>query len=378
MMSGGAGHDGMRIAQVAPAGLHPYSGIRTVITQLSAHLARRGHDVEIWQLHPWTDEEVLLHQQVLGGVGIPLVPGRFAALAARDVDVVHLHATFTVANNLLAARLRRPYVISPHGGYSAASIRARRRLRKRLYAMLVERRTLRRAALRVVLTEGEAEDLRSLGVHEPVEIIPNGVTRPSTDVDAIAFRSELGLGPDDALLVYTGRVDLWHKGLDLLVRGAAEASEWHAAIVGPDFRDSREPLRRLVETLGAQHRVVFTGPRRGHRLDQVLAAANLFAHTSRWEGLPISLLEALSHGVPALVSPAVDRAVGVAAAGAGWVVEPERIGQLLRELAGLDRAAWRAYADAARRLAARFDWEEVAARYETAYELVLKTSRGRP
>jgi glycosyltransferase involved in cell wall biosynthesis len=368
----------MRIAQVAPAGLHPYSGIRTVITRLSAYLARRGHDVEIWQLHPWTDEEVFLHQQVLGGAGIPLVPGRLAALAARDVDVVHLHATFTVANNLLAARLRRPYVISPHGGYSAPSIRARHRLRKRLYVMLVERRTLRRAALRVVLTEGEAEDLRLLGVLEPIEIIPNGVTRPSTDVDATAFRSELGLGSDAALLVYTGRVDLWHKGLDLLVRGAAEAPDWHVAIVGPDFRDSRESLQRLVETLGAGHRIVFTGPRRGRHLDEVLAAADLFVHTSRWDGLPISLLEALSHGVPALVSPAVERAVGVSAAGAGWVVEPDRIGAVLRDLSHLDGAAWGAHADAARMLAARFDWEEIAAQYEAAYALALRMSRERP
>jgi len=103
----------MRIAQVAPAGLHPYSGIRAVITQVSVHLARRGHDVEIWQLHPWSHEEVLLHQEALAGAVVPLVesagstPRRLASLAARDVDLVHLHATFSVANNLLAARLRR-------------------------------------------------------------------------------------------------------------------------------------------------------------------------------------------------------------------------------------------------------------------------------
>jgi glycosyltransferase involved in cell wall biosynthesis len=369
----------MRIAQVAPAGLHPYSGIRTVITQVAVHLARRGHDVEIWQLHPWTDEETSLHHRMLADAGVRLVAEssptrrRLAALAARDVHVVHLHATFTAANNLLAARLRMPYVISPHGGYAPASL-ARHAGRKRLYVALAERRTLRRAALRIVLTQTEAEQLRTLGVREPVEVIPNGVSQASADVDPTAFRAELGLDSEAPLLVYVGRVDLWHKGLDILVQGVAEAPEWSAAVVGPDFRRSREPLQRLAAALGAERRIVFTGPRRGRQLDEAFAAADVFAHTSRWEGFPISLLEALSHGVPALVSPAVESVVGVSAAGAGWVAGPEQVGGILRAVAQLDRAVWARHADAARQLAARYRWDEVAALYEAAYERALQTS----
>jgi glycosyltransferase involved in cell wall biosynthesis len=370
----------MRIAQVAPAGLHPYSGIRSVITQLAVHLAHRGHHLEIWQLHPWTDEEMALDHELLTGAGVQLVEGpasmrrRLAALAARDVDLAHLHATFSPSNNLLAARLRVPYVVSPHGGYAQASL-VRHAIRKRLYAALAERRTLRRAALRTVLTRTETDSLETFGVREPVEVIPNGVARAPIEVDRNAFRAELGLGAEASLLVYAGRVDLWHKGLDILVRGVARAPQWHTAIVGPDFRGSREALQRLADDLGLRGRLVFTGPRRGRHLDETLAAADLFAHPSRWEGLPISLLEALRLGTPALVSPAVEQAVGVAAAGAGWVAEPEEVGGLLRILAGLDRSAWAARADAARRLANRYDWEDIAALYESAYEAALRSSR---
>ena len=370
----------MRIAQVAPAGLHPYSGIRSVITQLAVHLARRGHGVEIWQLHPWTGEEIAIDRELLTGAGVRLVDGpasmrrRLAALAARDVDLAHLHATFTPSNNLLAGRLRVPYVISPHGGYAQASL-VRHAARKRLYAALAERRTLRHAALRTVLTSSEAESLRAFGVREPVEVIPNGVGRAPVKVDRNAFRAELGLGAEARLLVYAGRVDLWHKGLDILVRGVAEAPQWHAAIVGPDFRGSREALQHLADELGLQDRLVFTGPRRGQRFDEALAAADLFAHTSRWEGLPISLLEGLRIGVPALVSAAVEQAVGVAAAGAGWVAGPEEVGGLLRALARLERPAWAIRANAARKLAGRYDWEDIAVLYEAAYEGVLRSMR---
>jgi poly(glycerol-phosphate) alpha-glucosyltransferase len=369
----------MKIAHVAPAGLHLYSGIRTVIIQLAVHLARRGHHVEIWQLHPWTDEEMALHHQALSDAGVTLVAAptsmrrRLAELSARDVDLVHLHATFTVVNDRLAARLPMPYVVSPHGGYAPASL-VRHAGRKRLYAVLAERRTLRRAALRIVLTELEAMDLRAFGVREPVEIIPNGVTRAPTDIDPTAFRDELGIGAQVPLLVYVGRVDLWHKGLDILLRGVAEAPEWHVALVGPDFRDSRRSLERLAEALGMQHRIIFTGPRRARLLDEVLAAADLFAHTSRWEGLPLSLLQALSHGVPALVSPAVERAVAVSAAGAGWVADPEQVGEVLQALVRLDHTSWSTYGEAARTLAARYDWKEIAVRYEAAYERALRTS----
>jgi glycosyltransferase involved in cell wall biosynthesis len=175
--------------------------------------------------------------------------------------------------------------------------------------------------------------------------------------------------------VYAGRVDLWHKGLDILIRGIAESPRWHTAIVGPDFRGSRDALQRLADDLRLQRRLVFTGPRRGRQFDEALAAADLFAHTSRWEGLPISLLEALRIGAPALVSPAVEQAVGVAAAGAGWVANADEIGGLLRTLASLDRPAWARYADAARRLASQYAWEDVAARYEAAYEGVLGSRR---
>jgi glycosyltransferase involved in cell wall biosynthesis len=278
-----------------------------------------------------------------------------------------------VVNDLLARRLRVPYVVSPHGGYAPASL-ARHAGRKRLYAALAERRTLRRAALRMVLTELEAMELREFGIRGPVEIVPNGVTHAPTDVDATAFRAELGLSAQAPLMVYVGRIDLWHKGLDILLRGIAEAPEWHVALVGPDFRDSREPLQRLAEDLEIQRRIVFTGPRRARLLDEVLAAADLFVHISRWEGLPLSLLQALSHGVPALVSPAVERALGVSAAGAGWVATPDQLGATLRALAGLDPVSWAAHGQAARLLAARYDWEEVAARYEAAYERVLRTT----
>jgi glycosyltransferase involved in cell wall biosynthesis len=366
----------MRIAQVVPAGVPPYSGVPIVIVQLSLHLARRGHQVEVWLLQPWSSEEVELHGTALTAAGVALVTApsgrrRFQALGKRPIEIAHLHSVFAPPNGRLARRLRVPYVVSPHGGYAPASL-ARSALRKALYRRLVEGRLVRRAALRVALTDAEATDLRMFGAPDPIVIIPNGVPPAPRDVDRTAFRRELGLDATRRLLVFVGRLDVFHKGLDVLVRGLASAVGWHAALVGSDFRGGHAELRKLADSLGVGPRLSLVGSRHGQALHEAFAAADCFALTSRWEGLPLSLLEALAHGVPAVVSPAVDRLVGVVAAGAGWSAGPDELGGLLRRLHCLDGWAWESRAVAARALAARYDWTSVTRRYEAAYLRILE------
>jgi poly(glycerol-phosphate) alpha-glucosyltransferase len=370
----------MRIAQVVPAGAHPYSGVPVVLVQLAVHLARRGHDVEVWQLKPWRKEEAAVHLPALNSAGVPLLapPGGlsrgYEALAARRVDVVQLHSVFTPPNALLARRLRIPYVVSPHGGYAVASL-ARNASRKAAYGWLVERRMLRRAALRVALTEVEARDLAAYGAGEPIAVIPNGVAPVPGQVDRTAFRRELALHPGERLLLFVGRLDVIHKGLDVLLDGVAVAPGWRLALVGPDVRDGCSSLADRARALGMLPRLAMTGPRQGRALHEAFAAADCFALTSRWEGLPVALLEALAHGLPSVVSPAVDRLVGVAEAGAGWVVEPPELGALLRRLETLDPGEHTARATAARALAGRYGWPAVTAQYEAAYARVIASWR---
>jgi glycosyltransferase involved in cell wall biosynthesis len=368
----------MRIAQVVPAGAHPYSGVPAVIAHLSAHLAHRGHHVEVWLLRPWSEEEQAVHAAVLGDAGVSVVSPaatgrrRLAALADRDADVVQLHSVFTPPNALLARRLRVPYVVSPHGGYAPASL-ARSARRKTAYKYLLERPMLRRAALRVALTDVEAGDLDAFGAGRPVTVIPNGVIPAPRDLDGAAFRRELGLGPTDRLLLFVGRLDIRHKGLDVLLDGVAEAPAWRLAMVGPAVRGGRARLQARAEALGMLSRLAVVGPRQGRALHEAFAAADCFALTSRWEGLPISLLEALGHGLPAVVSPVVDRLVAVVAAGAGWSASPEELGALLRSLSHLADQEWEGRRAAARALASRYDWSSIARLYEAAYAAVLES-----
>jgi glycosyltransferase involved in cell wall biosynthesis len=374
----------VRIAQIVPRGEQPWSGVLTVIVHLAAGLAERGHAVEVWQFHEWPPGDYEEQRKRLNAAGVVEVPmsqrrpsRRAAALAERrGVDVVHLHGAFNVTNTLVSRSLGRPYVFSPHSGYDPVSLR-RHRARKVLYRVLFERPMLERASLLVALTDAELAHLRRFGASAPAMVIPNGVERPPADLDRGAFRRELRIGAEDLVAVFVGRLDVYRKGLDVLVRGIATAPGWHLAMIGPSFRDV-DRLEALIEQLGIGDRIHLLGERHGRGLQESVAGADLFAMLSRWEGMPMALLEALSLSVPAVVSRAVERAIGVEASGAGWVAEEQDLGPLLSRLRDADRRELTRRGEAAVLLSGGYDWDEVAARYEHAYERALPPGRRVP
>lgn len=110
-------------------------------------------------------------------------------------------------------------------------------------------------------------------------------------------RAELGLKPDELVLMYVGRV-IEGKGLTDLLPAVATILPRHpnlrVVIVGNG--PIRERLERLAQELGMHEVVVFTGQRSD--VAGVLAAGDIFVLPSFIEGLPLSMLEAMSAGKP--------------------------------------------------------------------------------
>jgi glycosyltransferase involved in cell wall biosynthesis len=372
----------VRIAQVVPRGEQPWSGVLTVIVHLAAALAERGHDVDVWQLHEWEPHAYAEQRRRLDAAGVRQIPlitprgvGRAAASLAdeRGVDVVHLHGAFNRSNTAVSRALRHPYVFSPHSGYDPVSLE-RGRFRKLVYGVLFERRMLQHAALLVGLTDAELRQLRDAGARGPFAVIPNGVEPAPDDIDRRAFRGEIGVPTDALLAVFVGRLDVHRKGLDVLVRGIAGAPGWHLALVGPTFRDV-ERLEAMIAGLGVGDRIHLVGERHGRALHESMGGADVFALMSRWEGLPMALLEALSVATPVVVSPAVGRAIDVEAAGAGWIVQEGGLGALLRRLHGEGREELARRGRAASLASRRYDWKSVAHEYEALYERAVGSGR---
>jgi glycosyltransferase involved in cell wall biosynthesis len=367
----------MRIVQLVPRGDRPWSGTLTVIVNLAASLAGLGHDVEVWHLGDWSHSDFDAHAAMLTDSGVTrreFHPGdglrRSTETIARealseDIQIVHLHGAFNTTNAAVARALATPFVFSPHSGYDPTSLE-RSKFKKRAYKRVFEMPMLRRAALVVALTEHELQDVMAYGARSPCVVIPNGVA-PAPAVDRGAFRKSIDVDDDERLALFVGRLDVARKGLDVLLAGVQSAPSWHLALVGPDERDGLRRIRAEIASRRLGHRVHLCGPRFGLRLDEALASCDVFVLLSRWEGMPMALLEALSHGKPALVSPAVERCVPVADNGAGRVASPTEVGRVLEGFAGLDDGSTDAFSRAARRLASGYEWPVVARRYAEAY-----------
>jgi glycosyltransferase involved in cell wall biosynthesis len=288
-----------------------------------------------------------------------------------SVDVVHLHSVFVPSNTAIARSWPGPIIVSPHGGYDPLSLK-RNLLRKRVYSALYEKRMVRRSATMVALTEVEVAQVRAYAEGVVTAVVPNGVAPQPPGTGGKPFRDNLGIPTDARLALFVGRLDVRHKGLDRLVAATAVAPSWRFVLVGPDHRGGERRLQHMAADLGASARLYLVGQREAAALTDAYAAADLFVLPSRWEGLPMSLLEALAQGVPALVTPEVDRLVPVSSSGAGWVSSPSELGPTLEATAKLPPAEWSRHAEAARDLARDYDWDNVAAAYEEVYRAALQ------
>src|SRR5512133_937152 len=294
----------MRIAHVAPPAGGSASGILTVLADLTTAIARRGHDVTLWHEGDWSAPGLRQLTSTLDDGGVRRVhvdttPRRGTALPAvalpteTVVDVVHLHSVFVPLNAAVARTWTGPLVFSPHGGYDPISL-CRSFLRKQVYSALYERRMVRGATAVVGLTEVEAEQVRDFAGPVVTAVIPNGVAEPAASRGGTWLRDRFRVPRGARLAVFVGRLDVRHKGLDRLVRAAAAAPSWHVLLVGPDHRGGWEQVLRMAARSGAAGRVPLAGPLERSALADVHAAADLFVLPSRWEGLPMSLLEALA------------------------------------------------------------------------------------
>lgn len=364
----------MRILHLVPTGVHPFSGVLGATVSLAIAQSRHGLHVTVGHVDdsPVTEPD---HRARLEAEEVAIVRlGRARAVGGTESweavgDVLHLHGVFNVHNNLAAVRTSLPVVWSPHGGYAPEALDYRS-VRKSLFATVVERPALRRAARLVALSEAEAKEIAAfLPGCEPV-VIPHGIDLHEGERSP-GLRREIGIEAGARLAVYAGRLDLRSKRLDLALRALTGNSRWHLALLGSDFRGGKGRIMRLAQELGTADRVHVVPPRRGGAFLDALASADLFVLLSRSEGLSMAMLEAMAAGTPAALSPEVERTLDVDAGGARWVVpghDHAGLARLLGDLADLDLTPHR---EAARRVAASYPWKPVAARYEDLYAEVM-------
>ena len=235
-----------------------------------------------------------------------------------------------------------------------------------MWRMRLDRWTNRLVTHNVCVSESVANVCRALGIAaDKVSVIPNGVDVAAFATATPASREEFGIPPTARVLLAVGRLHP-QKGFDLLLEAVTPIlvndATLHLVIVGEG--PQRDVLERKIAESAHTARVRLIGRRSD--VPDLMRASDLFVLSSRWEGMPNVVLEAMAAGLPVVATDVEGVREVIDDGVSGVIVAPESVASLS---AGITRVlADERFGDALgqaaqERVRTEFTWEQAARRY---------------
>ncbi len=283
-------------------------GVEIVVCELSTRMAARGHEVVCYDrkgVH--VSGEKLDDRRVYKGVKIiPVWTIDKKGLAAMTsslsaawkaswskADIVHIHAEGPAAMCLIPKLRGKKVVVTIHGLDWA---RAKWGGFATKYIKWGEKQAVKHADEIIVLSKGvQNYFLQEYG--RKTVFIPNGVSRPER-LEANEITVKWGLKKDSYVL-FLGRI-VPEKGLQYLVEAWKGIRSHKKLVIVGGSSDTWEFMDELKKESGDE--VLFTGFQQGRILAELYSNAYIYTLPSDLEGMPLSLLEAMSYGNCCLVS----------------------------------------------------------------------------
>jgi glycosyltransferase involved in cell wall biosynthesis len=229
---------------------------------------------------------------------------------ARAADVIHTHSMWNWPVYRAARAARRagvPVIFRPAGALDRFDVQ-KRALAERVIGPLFLRRLLAPNVFHCTARR-EAEQLVAYGGDARREVLPLPVAAVACagEEARASVRRRLGIPAEAPVVLFMSRLN-YKKGLDLLpalARARAALPDLHFILAGAGEREIEALVDQLVKEHAMTawtHRLGFVG---GAEKAAMLAASDVFALPSQNENFGVSVVEALSAGLPVLVSPEV-------------------------------------------------------------------------
>lgn len=287
-------------------------GIEIVVEELATRMVKLGHNVTCYNrkghhvsgkefdCDQLTDYKGVRLKSVftLNKKGLAAmtasVAGAFCA-AFGKYDVVHFHAEGPCAMLWFPKLFGKKCIATIHG---LDHQRAKWGKFASTYIMLGEKCAVKYADEIIVLSEGvQNYFMKTYG--RKTRFIPNGVVRPQIR-EADIIKQKYGLEKDSYIL-FLGRL-VPEKGLRYLIEAFKNVKTDKKLVIAGGSSDTEEFTNELKKMAENDSRILFTGFIRGQELDEVYSNAYIYTLPSDLEGMPLSLLEAMSYGNCCLVS----------------------------------------------------------------------------
>ncbi|HET9440595.1 MAG TPA: glycosyltransferase [Longimicrobiales bacterium] len=211
-------------------------------------------------------------------------------LRSGDIRVVHSHGYHGDLVAFLATRRSNIPLVSTVHGY------IRRNLKEHLYNVM-DRVLLTRFDAVIAVSPAIVSELSRRGIRKSrLHLVRNGLRTPSRQLSRVDARHKLGLPQDGAVIGWIGRLSP-EKGPDLFLQAFATARVVARAVLvgeGPELPRLQTMLNEFPEEMRARISLV------GYQRDAggLITAFDLLALSSRSEGTPMVILEAVASGVP--------------------------------------------------------------------------------
>lgn len=282
-------------------------GVEVVVEELSTRMAKLGHQVTCYNRSgKQGGKKGLTTYKGVRIVNVPTIDKRgLAAMSASTVaairaafgpyDVVHFHAEGPCAMLWLPKLMGKRCIATIHG---LDHQRAKWGKLASTYIMLGEKCAVRFADEVIVLSKG-VQDYFQKTYGRKTRFIPNGVNCPKLH-EADLIRKKYGLEKDGYILFLARLVP--EKGLHYLIRAYRQVQTDKKLVIAGGTSDTDQFVKELKALAAGDDRILFTGFVRGQMLEELYSNAYLYTLPSDLEGMPLSLLEAMSYGNCCLVS----------------------------------------------------------------------------
>ena len=288
-------------------------GVEVVVEELATRMAKEGHRVTCYNRgghHVSGAEFDTQDQSECKGVKIKTVPtiekkglaavsaSFFAAICSAfgRYDVVHIHAEGPASFCWLPRLMRKKVIVTVHGldwqrekwkgGFASK------------YIHFGERMAVKWADEMIVLS-GEVQKYFKDSYNRNTVFIPNGVTCPEKKKADLISR-QFGLQKNSYIL-YLGRI-VPEKGEHYLIQAFKQLETDKKLVIAGGASDTDDYMKQLKELASDDDRIIFTGFVQGEQLQELYSNAYVYVLPSDLEGMPLSLLEAMSFGNCCLTS----------------------------------------------------------------------------
>ncbi|MEL7498520.1 MAG: glycosyltransferase [Planctomycetota bacterium] len=299
-----------------------------------------------------------------------------------ELDLYHNHCIWTMPSyyaHLASQSQRRPLMITPHGAMNDVALK-RSSFKKSIIRWIFQSKVIEKASCFHAFTQNEAESIRKSGVTQPIAIIPNGIALP--DVEDSGDSTTLGEGAalleqfpelkNKKIVLFLARLHPI-KGIDYLIPAWAELAkrnpDWQLVLAGPDG-GHLSWIESEIASKNLNDHVTLTGPLYGSMKQSAFEAAELFLLPSYSEGFSMTVLEALAHRVPVLISDQCNFPE-VASENAGLICKTETtdLMKVLQQMISMSENDRMTMGNRGRQMVeSNYTWETVAQKMHRVYQ----------